>query len=73
MISGRTAVYAVVGQPVSHSLSPAMHNAAYAHLGMDAVEAMDYAVNRENKTPQQAARAWMAQNQSNVEAWFALH
>lgn len=37
MISGHTAVYAVVGQPVSHSLSPAMHNAAYAHLGMDAV------------------------------------
>src|SRR5262245_22622466 len=41
------------------------------HLGMDAVEAMDYAVNRENKTPQEAARAWMKQNQSAVETWFA--
>jgi shikimate dehydrogenase len=37
VISGHTLVYAVVGQPVSHSLSPAMHNAAYASLGMDAV------------------------------------
>jgi shikimate dehydrogenase len=37
VISGHTAVYAVIGHPVSHSLSPAMHNAAFAHLGMDAV------------------------------------
>lgn len=25
----------VIGYPVKHSLSPAMHNAAYAHLGLD--------------------------------------
>ncbi len=25
----------VIGNPVSHSLSPVMHNAAYAHLGID--------------------------------------
>jgi shikimate dehydrogenase len=37
MISGHTSVYGVVGHPVSHSRSPAMHNAAFAHLGMDAV------------------------------------
>jgi shikimate dehydrogenase len=37
VISGHTAVYAVIGYPVSHSLSPAMHNAACAHLGLDAV------------------------------------
>jgi glycine betaine/proline transport system substrate-binding protein len=41
------------------------------HLGMDAVEAMDYSVNRENKSAQQAARAWMQQNQRTVDEWFA--
>jgi 3-dehydroquinate dehydratase/shikimate dehydrogenase len=32
-----TAVYGVVGQPLGHSASPAMHNAAFAALGIDAV------------------------------------
>lgn len=36
MISGRTALYGVVGHPVAHSLSPAMHAAAYAAAGLDA-------------------------------------
>jgi shikimate dehydrogenase len=36
MIGGRTALYAVVGWPVAHSLSPAMHNAAFAEAGLDA-------------------------------------
>jgi shikimate dehydrogenase len=38
-ITGATRVYGVTGWPVSHSLSPAMHNAAFAALGMDAVYA----------------------------------
>lgn len=36
-ISGATEVYGVVGRPVRHSLSPAMHNEAFAALGRDAV------------------------------------
>ena len=36
-IKGTTKVYAVLGHPISHSLSPLMHNAAFKELGMDAV------------------------------------
>lgn len=37
MITGSTRVFALLGRPVTHSLSPAMHNAAFAHEGLDAV------------------------------------
>ncbi len=37
MISGRTRVFAILGNPVAHSASPAMHNAAFRALGLDAV------------------------------------
>ena len=36
MISGRTAVYGIFGHPVTHTFSPAMHNAAFERLGLDA-------------------------------------
>ena len=36
-ISGKTKVYAVIGHPVAHSLSPVMHNANFAANGDDAV------------------------------------
>lgn len=35
MLSGHTRVAAVIGHPVRHSLSPAIHNAAFAALGLD--------------------------------------
>lgn len=37
MITGQTSLYGVVGSPVAHSRSPEMQNAAFAHLGLDAV------------------------------------
>jgi shikimate dehydrogenase len=36
-ISGRTGITAIFGDPVQHSMSPAMHNAAYAALKLDRV------------------------------------
>jgi 3-dehydroquinate dehydratase/shikimate dehydrogenase len=36
-INERTEIYGLVGAPVAHSLSPHMHNAAFAALGLDAV------------------------------------
>ena len=37
MIQGTTQIYGVVGDPISHSLSPSLHNPAFAALGIDAV------------------------------------
>jgi shikimate dehydrogenase len=37
MINGHTKIFGILGRPVTHSLSPAMHNAAFGHLGINAV------------------------------------
>jgi shikimate dehydrogenase len=37
MIDGHTKIFGILGRPVSHSLSPVMHNAAFGHLGINAV------------------------------------
>lgn len=36
-VGGHTRPYAVLGHPVGHTLSPAMHNASFAALGLDAI------------------------------------
>jgi 3-dehydroquinate dehydratase/shikimate dehydrogenase len=36
-INAETEVYGVVADPIGHSLSPLIHNAAFAHLGMNKV------------------------------------
>ncbi|MEO5822107.1 MAG: type I 3-dehydroquinate dehydratase [Vicinamibacteraceae bacterium] len=45
-VTAATPVYAVVGRPIGHSVSPAMHNAAFAATGLDGVylpcEAADF-------------------------------
>jgi shikimate dehydrogenase len=35
MLSGATRLVGIIGNPVSHSLSPRMHNAAFEELGLD--------------------------------------
>ena len=37
MIHGTTQIYGVIGDPISHSLSPSLQNPAFAALGIDAV------------------------------------
>ncbi len=34
-ITGKTQLLGVIGHPISHSLSPVMHNAVLSHLGLD--------------------------------------
>ena len=34
-ITGKTKVCGIIGDPVEHTMSPAMHNAAFAALGLD--------------------------------------
>ncbi len=36
-IDSRTAIYCVIGDPIEQSLSPAVHNAAFRHLGLNKV------------------------------------
>ena len=35
IISGKTKICGLIGDPVEHTMSPVMHNAAFAELGLD--------------------------------------
>src|ERR1017187_9931606 len=37
VITGKTIVYGVIGNPIEHTLSPAMQNAAFEEMGLDCV------------------------------------
>ena len=37
MITGKTSIFGILGDPVEHSLSPPMHNTAFQKLGIDSV------------------------------------
>ncbi len=46
-ITGKTRVYGVIGDPIEHSLSPILHNAAFNHLEMNYVF-LAFRVKKEN-------------------------
>jgi shikimate dehydrogenase len=37
IVSGKTSVFGVIGDPIAHTLSPLMHNRAISEMGIDAV------------------------------------
>lgn len=37
MINGKTILHGIIGNPVQHSLSPVMHNAAFAAMGLNSI------------------------------------
>jgi shikimate dehydrogenase len=47
MVSGKTKIYGIFGYPVEHTFSPAMHNAAFRKLGINACY-VPFAVHPEN-------------------------
>ena len=56
-ISGRTELFAVIGDPIEHSLSPAMHNAAFEHLKLDYIFVVFRVTPDELETAVRGARA----------------
>ncbi len=49
MISAKTKICGLIGDPVEHSVSPAMHNAAFSSLGLDYIY-LPFRVARDNLT-----------------------
>jgi shikimate dehydrogenase len=58
VITGATRVAVVIGSPVHHSLSPALHNAAFQQLGIDWVYVAFHVANGEAQRAIDAMRAF---------------
>ncbi|MCJ7613828.1 shikimate dehydrogenase [Candidatus Bathyarchaeota archaeon] len=56
-VNGKTRVCAIIGDPVDHSLSPVMHNAAFKELGLNLVYVAFTVTTRELKTAILAAKS----------------
>jgi len=56
-ISGKTRVCAILGDPIEHSLSPVMHNAAFKELGLNLVYVAFTVTPKELKTAISSARS----------------
>ena len=56
-VNGKTRVCAIIGDPVEHSLSPVMHNAAFKELGLNLVYVAFTVTTRELKTAILAAKS----------------
>ena len=56
-ISGKTRVCAIIGDPVEHSLSPVIHNAAFKELGLNLVYMAFTVTTKELKTAIMGARS----------------
>jgi len=57
-INAETEIYAVIGDPIGHSLSPAIHNAAFRELGMNKV-LVPIRVPEDRLKPSLADMAWL--------------
>lgn len=58
MVGGATIVVGVIGNPIEHSLSPSMHNAAFEYLGLDYVYVPFKVLDSDLKNAVRGARAF---------------
>ena len=42
IVNAKTDLYAILGDPISHSMSPVIHNNAFRRFGMDKVFPVSY-------------------------------
>ena len=71
LMGGNNRAVLVISKKLASELPESTRNVLRRiHLGLEAVTQMDYSVNVEGKTPREAAREWMQDNQAIVDAWY---